>query len=76
MSKQTKFNSFREMPIRPMTVSNMLWNKTGSWRNVKPVYVDNSNNVSPCIWGCPANVNIEPNTRRYIIKAHEVSSHT
>jgi len=56
MSKQTKFESYREMPIRAMTVDNMLWNETGSWRNVKPVY---DNKVSPCIYGCPAGENIQ-----------------
>ncbi len=56
MSKQIKFESYREMPIRPMTLDNMLWNETGSWRNVKPVY---DNKVSPCILGCPAGENIQ-----------------
>ncbi len=56
MSKQIKFDSYREMPIRSMTLDNMLWNKTGSWRNVKPVY---DNKVSPCILGCPAGENIQ-----------------
>jgi putative selenate reductase YgfK subunit len=47
------------MPIRPMTVGSMMWNLTGSWRNVRPLY---DFKTSPCILGCPTNENIQ----RYI----------
>lgn len=56
MSKKTEFSSYKEMPIRPMTIADMLWNETGSWRNVRPVY---SRTVSPCIQGCPTSENIQ-----------------
>lgn len=59
MIKKVEFNNYREMPIRPMTVSSMLWNLTGSWRNVRPYY---DFKKSPCIIGCPTNENIQ----RYI----------
>ncbi len=56
MSRKTEFSSYKEMPIRPMTIADMLWNETGSWRNVRPVY---SRAISPCIQGCPAGENIQ-----------------
>ncbi|HSG28196.1 MAG TPA: NAD(P)-binding protein, partial [Candidatus Krumholzibacterium sp.] len=49
----------KEMPIRPMTISTMMWNRTGSWRNVRPYY---DFKKSPCIVGCPTSENIQ----RYI----------
>ncbi len=59
MIEKVEFKSYKEMPIRPMTVSSMLWNLTGSWRNVRPYY---DFKTSPCILGCPTNENIQ----RYI----------
>ncbi len=59
MIKKVEFKDYREMPIRPMTVSSMLWNLTGSWRNVRPYY---DFKLSPCIAGCPASEKIQ----RYI----------
>ncbi len=56
MSKKTEFESYKEMPIRPMTVDDMLWNETGSWRNVRPVY---DFKISPCITGCPTGENVQ-----------------
>ena len=38
MVRKIEFKSYKEMPIRPMTVGSMLWNLTGSWRNVRPLY--------------------------------------
>jgi 2-oxoisovalerate ferredoxin oxidoreductase delta subunit len=31
------FNSEKEMPLAPMSIGTMLYNKTGAWRNIKPV---------------------------------------
>ena len=59
MVKKIEFESYKEMPIRPMTVGSMMWNLTGSWRNVRPLY---DFKTSPCILGCPTNENIQ----RYI----------
>jgi len=59
MIKKIEFKSYKEMPIRPMTLGSMMWNLTGSWRNVRPLY---ESKTSPCILGCPTNENIQ----RYI----------
>ncbi|MCK4548616.1 MAG: FAD-dependent oxidoreductase [Candidatus Krumholzibacteria bacterium] len=56
MVKKIEFESYREMPIRPMTMGSMMWNLTGSWRNVRPFY---DFKTSPCILGCPTNENIQ-----------------
>ncbi len=64
MSDKVEFKTFREMPIRPMTVGDMRWNETGSWRNVRPYYEDM---MSPCRPGCPAGENIQ----RYIYLIEE-----
>lgn len=42
MIKKTKaqtitFSSEEEVPMMPMSLGSMLWNKTGSWRNIRPV---------------------------------------
>jgi 2-oxoisovalerate ferredoxin oxidoreductase delta subunit len=31
------FESEKDVPLMPMSVSSMLWNKTGGWRNIRPV---------------------------------------
>ena len=56
MVKKIEFKSYKEMPIRPMTMGSMMWNLTGSWRNVRPIY---DFKTSPCILGCPTNENIQ-----------------
>ena len=56
MVKKIEFASYKEMPIRPMTTGSMMWNLTGSWRNVRPLY---HFQTSPCILGCPTNENIQ-----------------
>ncbi len=30
------FRSVEDYPTMPMSMGNMLWNKTGSWRNIRP----------------------------------------
>jgi len=59
MGDKIVFESYREMPIRAMSVDDMMWNLTGSWRNVQPYY---DFKVSPCRVGCPAGEDIQ----RYI----------
>ncbi len=59
MGDKIIFKSYKDMPIRPMSVDDMMWNLTGSWRNVRPYY---DFKTSPCRVGCPAGENIQ----RYI----------
>ncbi|NIM19675.1 MAG: FAD-dependent oxidoreductase [Candidatus Latescibacteria bacterium] len=57
MSDQKKtFRDEKEMPLSAVSATDMRWNKTGSWRNVKPYY---DPKTSPCIAGCPAGENIQ-----------------
>ncbi len=44
------------MPIAAISADDMTWNRTGSWRNVRPVY---DPKTSPCIAGCPAGEDIQ-----------------
>ena len=39
--KKIVFTSEKEMPITAMSLGSMLYNKTGAWRNIRPV-VDRS----------------------------------
>jgi NADPH-dependent glutamate synthase beta subunit-like oxidoreductase len=56
-SEQKKvFRGVEEMPLGAVSESDMSWNKTGSWRNVRPLY---DPKTSPCIAGCPAGINIQ-----------------
>ena len=34
--KKAVFQSVEDVPTMPMSLGNMLWNKTGSWRNIRP----------------------------------------
>ncbi|MCX8159802.1 MAG: 4Fe-4S binding protein [Candidatus Saccharicenans sp.] len=36
-AKKIVFESEKEMPAVPMSLGSMLYNKTGAWRNIKPV---------------------------------------
>jgi 2-oxoisovalerate ferredoxin oxidoreductase delta subunit len=38
------FKSEKEFPLMPMSIGSMLFNKTGAWRNIKPVI-----NLEKCI---------------------------
>jgi len=62
--KKVEFKSYKEMPICAMSVADMTWNLTGSWRNVRPYY---DPKTSPCRLGCPAGENIQ----RYIFLVTE-----
>ena len=35
-AKKIVFESEKDMPTMPMSLGSMLWNKTGSWRNIRP----------------------------------------
>jgi len=49
------FNSEREMPPMAVSVGSMLTNRTGSWRYVRPIYL---NKTAPCSHACPAGEDI------------------
>jgi len=56
--KKKIFKDEKEMPISSISAAadTMRWNKTGSWRNIKPYY---DPKTSPCIASCPAGENIQ-----------------
>lgn len=56
--KKKEFKDEKEMPLSSVSAvsDDMRWNKTGSWRNVKPYY---DPKTSPCIASCPAGENIQ-----------------
>ena len=54
-SKRT-FRDESDMPIASISDGDMSWNRTGSWRNVKPFY---DPKTSPCIAGCPTGEDIQ-----------------
>ncbi len=45
-----------DMPYQPISIASMEWNKTGSWRYLRPRF---ENKVPPCNEGCPAGQDIE-----------------
>jgi len=42
--KKIVLSSAKELPYMPMSIGSMLFNKTGSWRNIRPVI-----DLSQCI---------------------------
>ncbi len=60
MKKETEarvitFTSEAEMPMMPASVASTLYNKTGSWRYMRPFY---ANQTPPCNAACPAGEDI------------------
>jgi len=55
MSEKVIFRSEADMPPLPMSVGTTLYNKTGSWRYVRPIY---RNKTPPCNHACPAGEDI------------------
>ena len=48
------FKSHRDVPMMPMSVGSMLYNKTGAWRNIRPVIdLDNCLQCGICWKFCP-----------------------
>jgi 2-oxoacid:acceptor oxidoreductase delta subunit (pyruvate/2-ketoisovalerate family) len=37
MTKKIEFKSEKDMPMAPISLGLMLYNKTGAWRNIRPV---------------------------------------
>lgn len=50
------YNTRDEMPEIVKSENSMRWNKTGSWRYIKPNFLDK---VPPCNQGCPAGNDVE-----------------
>jgi 2-oxoacid:acceptor oxidoreductase delta subunit (pyruvate/2-ketoisovalerate family) len=55
MSELIVFQSEADMPDLAMSLGTTLYNKTGSWRYVRPIY---RNRTSPCNHACPAGEDI------------------
>ncbi len=49
-------DAFRQLPPGSITSSDMSWNRTGSWRYLRPRLVQK---ISPCSEACPAGNDIE-----------------
>ena len=56
MSEQIIFKREEDMPYLPISTGSMTWNKTGSWRYLRPRF---ENKISPCNEGCPAGQDVE-----------------
>jgi 2-oxoacid:acceptor oxidoreductase delta subunit (pyruvate/2-ketoisovalerate family) len=54
--KTFAFDSWRDFPPMNTSLGNMLHNRTGSWRFIKPLYEDKT---PPCQNACPAGNDIE-----------------
>src|SRR3990172_6210214 len=55
-SKQMSYKKVSDMPETPAAFNPISWNKTGTWRYIKPRY---QNKLAPCQEGCPAGEDIE-----------------
>ncbi len=55
MSDTIVFETEEQMPDAPMSLGTTLYNKTGTWRYVRPVY---RNRTAPCNHACPAGEDI------------------
>ena len=55
MTEEIVFRTEADMPYLPMTIGTTLVNKTGSWRYIRPLYVDKT---PPCNHNCPAGEDI------------------
>ncbi len=50
------FKGLKDIPPLAISMGTMLWNKTGTWRYLKPIY---SSKTPPCNEACPAGNDIE-----------------
>jgi Pyruvate/2-oxoacid:ferredoxin oxidoreductase delta subunit len=48
--EKRKIDSVRQLPVMPLTIEDMTWNKTGTWRLLTPVATDKT---APCMGACP-----------------------
>jgi NADPH-dependent glutamate synthase beta subunit-like oxidoreductase len=51
MSKAIIFKSAKEMPTMAVSLADMSFNRTGSWRYLRPIYQEK---LAPCRGACPA----------------------
>ncbi|MCK4909531.1 MAG: NAD(P)-binding protein, partial [Planctomycetes bacterium] len=56
MTKPLKLKTVRDMPRWAISLGTTLYNKTGTWRNFRPIY---ENKTPPCNHACPANEKIQ-----------------
>ncbi len=56
MSEQILLKTEKDMPYQPISLASMEWNKTGTWRYLRPRF---ANKTSPCNEGCPAGQDVE-----------------
>jgi len=55
MTEEIVFKTEADMPYLPMSLGTTLVNKTGSWRYIRPIYVDKT---PPCNHNCPAGTDV------------------
>ncbi len=55
MTEEIVFRTEADMPPLPMSLGTTLVNKTGSWRYIRPLYVDKT---PPCNHHCPAGTDV------------------
>jgi len=48
--EKTKIESVKQLPLMPLTIEDMTWNKTGTWRLLTPKV---QRKISPCRAACP-----------------------
>jgi Pyruvate/2-oxoacid:ferredoxin oxidoreductase delta subunit len=48
--EKTKIESVRQLPVMPLTIEDMTWNKTGAWRLLTPTALCKT---APCQAACP-----------------------
>lgn len=54
LTQKIVFKSEKDVPLMPMSVGTMLFNKTGAWRNIRPVIdLDNCIQCGICWKFCP-----------------------
>jgi 2-oxoacid:acceptor oxidoreductase delta subunit (pyruvate/2-ketoisovalerate family) len=56
VKQKITFKKLQDIPPVAMSLGTMLWNKTGTWRYLKPKYTVKT---PPCIEACPAGNDIE-----------------
>ena len=56
MKEKVTFKRLQDIPSVPVSLGTMLWNKTGTWRYLKPRYISKT---PPCNEACPAGNDIE-----------------
>ena len=66
--EKTVFQGVEDMPVAAISEGDMTWNKTGSWRNIRPLYDEKT---SPCIAGCPAGTDIQAYIQLMLDKKYE-----